>query len=459
MPELQIATEAYSRAGGGAEFTLFNMLVEESPAAPSGFVRRSRHGLVSAVTRGFGPINGLFSREGVFAGDLFALSSSTLYRGAAILGTVAGTAPVSWASSPYEVVLTRGGSAYSYDGDDLVAIELEDDPFAVVSVAYLNGLFVFLTATGRFYWSATNDARTIDGLDYANAESAADGGLDVYVVQDGLWFMGSSTVEFWQYTGDEDAPFSRVEGRLFKRGIKATGCAAELDNGLFWWGDDDAIYRAAEVPQRISNRAIEEKLAGSIEKKCFSLTHQGHPLFCLRTDSGTFVYDVSTQRWQQWGTKGKLNWRVQNAATSGNVLYLGDDASGALWTFDPANRDDGDVLERRFSAYLPILGGAVPIHTLGVVANSGQTPLLEEQGSDPILEIRASRDNGQRFGDFRQAKLGRQGRFRQKIEKRVWGLFDMPGALFEMRCTDPIDLVVTSVYANEPGGGRGRGGK
>jgi len=35
-------------------------------------------------------------------------------------------------------------------------------------------------------------------------------------------------------------------------------------------------------------------------------------------------------------------------------------------------------------------------------------------------------------------------------------MFDDPGAVFEVRVTDPVDLRISNVVANEPSGGRSR---
>src|SRR6476469_9220397 len=249
MPDLSFGRGAYRRDKGAMPaLRNLNMFVEKSAASPTGFILLGRDGLSSYAGRGTGPINVLFSRAGVFSGDLFTLSGASLYRGSDLLGTLDGDGPPSFAASTIEVVATNGSTAYSYDGSTLEPITFPDDA-EVTAVGFLNGLFIYLRkGTGRFYWSATNDGRTIDALDYATAESAPDELLDVYVINDGLWFVGTDTVELWQYTGDADAPFSRVEGRLYKKGALATGAAAELDNTLFWWGNDNVIYRGAEVP-------------------------------------------------------------------------------------------------------------------------------------------------------------------------------------------------------------------
>lgn len=430
-----------------------NMFVEKSAASPTGFILLGRDGLVPYATRGDGPINGLFSRAGVFSGDLFTLSGAAFYRAGTSLGTMDGSGPPSFAASTIEVVGTNGATAYSYDGSTLAAIAFPDG-HDVAAVGFLNGLFIYLRKhTGRFYWSATNDGRTIDGLDFATAESAPDESLDVYVINDGIWFVGTDTVEFWQYTGDADAPFSRVEGRLFKKGSAATGAAAELDNTLFWWGNDNVIYRGAEVPMAVSDPAIEERLEGSVTKDVFAFEIPGHKFLVVRTDTATLLFDVVEQEWTIFGSYGRDTWRIKCSAVCSDGLVLGDDTGNTIWRFDASNATDGGIFEQGFTAAAPGVG-AVVINRLCIEGNSGAAADLT---TDPIMEVRASWDQGRTWGPFRPMKLGAQGKYRQRWEVRRWGLMDSPGILFDCRVTDPVRLRVSRVYVNEPGGGRGRG--
>lgn len=457
MPDLALATGVKRRSRGSLRpSVLFNMFLEKDEDAPDGFARQSRQGITAQATVGAGPINGIFAKRGVFSDARFTISGDSLYRDATLLGTVTGTGPTSFAASATEVVVTRGGAAYSYNGTNLAAISFPDGA-SVTAVAYLGGYFFFARAGGhKIYWSSSGDGRTIDGLDFVSAESEPDQLLDLRVVNDSLWALGQASGEVFQLTGDADAVISRVEGMLLKKGIIATGVAADLDNTLFWWGHDNMIYRAGQgVPQRVSDNGIEEQLEGSTLKGMFSFTaFSGHAFLAVRTDSGTFVYDASIGYWAEWATYDRTGWRVSCAATPGGTLVFGDEEDGRIWAFDPDNWDDGDHLERRCSASFNIPGGNVIVHKLGLIGNPGDTPLLTGQGSAPVVEMHSSRDSGKTWGDWRSTTLGAQGRYHQRIEIRRWGLFDTQGGLFEIRVTGPVPFRVSRAFANEPGGRR-----
>lgn len=462
MPDLAMSRGVRRRDRGSLRpSVLFNMFLEVDAEAPDGFARQSRQGLGEYASVGSGPINGLFARKGVFGEALFTISDATLYRASTSLGTIAGTGAASFAAgstvSSSELLVTRGTTAYSYNGTNLAAISFPAGN--VKAVGFLGGYFVGVReGTNRFYWSASQDGRTWDGLDFAAAESAPDELLDVYIVNDGLWLMGAETVEFWQLTGS-DPPFARVEGFLLKKGITATGCAAEADNTLFWWGHDNRIYRAAQgAPQGVSDSGIEERLESSVLRDMFSFSYEGAVFVAVRTDTGTFILNIGTGSWSEYGTHGRDVWAISCSAMVGDAPVFGDDDGQTIRAFDSDNWADSDILERRFSAGFRLPGGTITVHRIGIDGNPGDTPLLSGQGSDPVVEIRSSRDNGKSWGAWRSAPLGAQGRYRQRIEKRRWGLFDTQGGLFEMRVTDPVPFRASRVFANEPSGGRGSGG-
>lgn len=455
MPAILYGTKAYRRRVGNLpELKLVNMFVEESPAGEQGVVLLTRPGLLSSASVGAGPVRGIFWAEGVFSGDLFVLSGGTLYRDGVSLGTVTGTGPVSFAASASELLITAGASLYSYDGTDFVEVSFPGGA-NVVAIAYHDGLFIAARAESqRYYWSAVNDGRTWDDLDFAAAESSPDNLVDLKILGDTLFLIGPATIEPWSNTGDPDAPYSRIEGRIIQKGAHGTGCTVLLDNSLFFVGSDCIVYRIADVPQRISDHGIEERIKASTDVSAFAVLWEGHSFFCIRLDDGTFAFDVATGQWCEFASYGRDNWRAQCASTLGAVTCLGDDEDGTVWTLSGVEDGEG-TLEVRWTAAIPS-EGPFRLDVLRIEANSGHTPVLTGQGADPVVEMRSSRDAGATWGDWSEASLGLQGNYRRLTEWRCLGLFDDPGAVLEFRCTDPVGLRVSKVYVPEKRGGRSR---
>lgn len=457
MPKINYGSGAYRRDNGNfAELRLVNMFVEAAPTSDGGVALLSRKGLSRSFTAGAGPIRGIFRADGAFSGDTFTVSGNTLYRETTSLGTITGSGAVSMATDGDELAIAAGSSLYRYDTTNGLDAVTFPDSANVRKVIFHDGLFIACAdATHKWYWSSVLDADTWNALDFASAERKPDTLLDMGVINDTLWLFGTETIEPWANTGDADAPYQRFEQRIFDKGIHSTGCLVGLDNTFLFVGSDGMAYRLGEVPQRISEHGIEERIAGSTSVSAFGFVHEGHSFFCIRLDDATFAYDLATQQWCEFASYDHDNFRARCATMEGSTAYLGDSESGSVWTFD-GHDDDGAALERLFTAAFPIRGGSVSIDNLIIEANVGWTDLLAGQGSDPVAEMRSSRDAGATWDDWEPSDLGEQGEYRTKTDWRALGMYDWPGAMFEFRVTDPIGLRISGVFVNEEGGGRSR---
>ena len=454
MPTVGYGIGAYRRSNGAfPPLRLINMFVEPSKTSEGGVALLSRPGLGLLATNGSGPVRSLYSKQGTFTGDVFSVSTSTLYRGTTSLGTIAGTGPVSIVGGQSEVIVCRGSTPKSYNGTNFADITFPDTA-SVVAVEYIGSLFVALRAdTHKFYWSDNLDGRTWGALNFASAEREPDELLDLKALGDNLWLFGQSTVEVWQHTGDADLPFTRLEQVTFDKGIMATGCVVKADNSLVFIGDNGSVYRVADTPTRISDHWLEERILDSASHSLFTFIHEGHEFVCVRLDDETFAYDCATSEWCELQTDGG-NWIAQCAAMVGSIVYLGHSSTGEIMGFDEWD-DMGVELERRFS-FAQQLDAPASVDSIKVWCNSGQTALVEGQGSDPTIELRLSDDAGNTWDDWEGEELGAQGAYRQIPEWRALGMFDFPGVLGEIRVTDPVPFRVSAIKINDPSGGRSR---
>lgn len=461
MPQIQFGKSAYRRdAGNMPELRVVNMMAEQTPTADGGLTLMSRKGLVEYAQRGSGPIRGMFSQSGLFGGALFTVSGSEVYKDDTLIGSLAGLGPVSFAASSnvvtgaQEIVIAAGSAPVSYDGTDLAEVDMPDS-LGVVSVAFMAGVYLYGIEDGRFYWSATYDGRTVGALDFATAESSADGLRELRVIGDNLFLLGVSTTETWRATGNSDLPFAIIPMRTYSKGCLATGCSAVNDNALFWVGNDGSVYRSGDTPQRLSDSGLEERIIASSEVRAFSFMYEGHALFAVVTDDDTFCFDAATGQLHNPRSYGLDRFRGSCAVNIGTACLIGDETDGRIWEFDGYSDADGPM-ERLFTAFFPILGGSVSVDNLWIEANVGSTGELSGQGSDPVVEMRSSRDAGRRWSDWESAQLGAQGEYRALPEWRALGMFDSPGFMAEFRVTDPVNFRVSRVVVNEPVAGRSR---
>jgi hypothetical protein len=455
MPSIPFGLGSYARAdGAGPNLRQVNMWLEKAPDGDRPTLH-SMPGLVPYMTVGAGPIQGTFRQEGTFNGDRFTISGGNLYRGATLIGAVAGTGKPRWAASSSELVVTLGAQAYSYNGIDLAVCPIPDG-YLCNSVDYAKGLFLFAAnGTGRWYFSAVNDARTIGDLNFATAESEPDQLLDLMAIGDALYLAGPSSLEVWIYTGNAVLPYEPITNRTVDKGLIGRVCMEDVDNALHFVAEDAIVYRMAEVPQRISGEAMEERIRASATCSCFQFSFNGHSVFSIRLDSGTWAYDVGSQQFVEMATLLRSNFMAGCASQQSDQVVFGDDTTNALYTFG-GWAHGASAMVREFSAWFPIKGGGVRIANLTVHLNPGETDVEAGAGADPVLEVRCSRDRGRTFGPWKPAKMGKLGDYRRRVSWRSLGLFDAPGALFHFRLLEPVPLSVLDVTVNEPQAGRGR---
>jgi hypothetical protein len=459
--ELALARGSSERENGNfPPLALVNMLAEPSMSDPEGVSLLSRPPMVEFASIGAGPINGTYQRPGLFGGDLFTVSGNTLYRSGIAIGAINGSGPVSWASSRTELVLTRGQSAWSFNGTNLAAVVFPDGA-NVRAVGFVAGLFLYArSGSDRWYWSALNDGRTIDGLDFATAESEPDELYDLKIIGDNLYLLGANSGEVWVLTGNTNLPFSRVIQRNLGRGVQGPGCAEVMDNTLIFIGSDAIVWRMEEVARRISDHALEEKIRTSSAGQCFHWLFEGHLVFTVRLDQGTWGFDISAGRWVELRTFSRENWAAICSTQVGSEPLFGDSETGTVWQFgelDGTNEDAGEVaFERMFTAGAPLKSQPQPIANVLVDGNEGATQAESGQGSDPSLEMRYSRNGGRSWSGWRSSRFGAKGEFRRLARYVQCGFFDPPGALLQFRMTDPAPLRVSSVRINESLAGRGR---
>lgn len=451
--DLPFGLSAYSRERGNiAELPVVNMFAEKAQSEGR-IVLQSRPGLSVDETIGSGPIEGLFQRDGILSGARCAVSGGDLHVGGTLLGAIGGGGFVSFAGDEQELTVSAGVAVFQTDGLSLSQMDFAYNAIKLLDLAGYN--IAIRGDTGRFYWRLWG-VNTWDELDYATAENEPDQLLDGLAIDDYLVLFGTETVEFWPKTGDADLPFAPTQGRVFEKGIRATGCATSFDNTAAWVTSKkqgSLVCRAGNVPMVISNPGVEELIAQSDTCRLESFFFEGHEFLCLRLDTTTRLYDAQSQEWTEFASWGRDNFC---GLTVIDGPYFGDDMDGTVWGFNDGHTDNDGVLERRFRAGAALDGPTV-IDTLKLTANSGQTPYLTGDYTDPVIEMRTSDDGAQTWGDWEPTELGAQGHYRQRVEWRRLGMFDDPGVVIEFRLTDPVPLRVSRVQVNPKTGGRGRG--
>jgi hypothetical protein len=454
MPALGLTAGTLRRSRGNLpQLRLSNMIAEQAITEPTQFMLFSRPGLVEEGTElGSGPIDALFQQDGVLSGYLVAVSGGDVYVNSGNVGTLPGSGHVSIAGNQMGIVLTAGTDVRFYDGSTFRTVAFPDGA-SVSKVQEQGGRFVFWRKdTHRYYWTeplanmldGSGDI-LIDGLDFASAENEPDKVVDGLVFEDHLIHGGSETIEFHGETGNDDAPWSPTLGRVFNKGVRATGCMALWNNVFAWVSPDNVVYSyGGSQPSAISDAGIQELIAASATCVVDSFFYESHEFLRVRLDTMDLWFDALTGEWAEHTTT------AAGPALVGPVF--GSTADGKLLEFGAVYTDLGATLTRLFRFGMPIDGGAVPFHNVLLRCNPGQSAV-----SDPVIGLRWSRDGGNTWSSFVDVSLGNSGEYRTKVEWRSLGLFDAPGALFEAKVEDAFPIRVSGASFNEFVEGRSRG--
>lgn len=359
MPIVPLGIGSYKRNDGLVpEVVLRNMYLEadKSGISPDKTLRIQRPGLALDFDYG-APIRATHYRTAT--GERLVVSGNQLYSGGSV-GAIAGEGAVPMTSTQFATALVGGVKAYVYT-DTLANVALPNDaPLAgaVRDVDQLNNYILLLQPTGRFYWIVPGET-DVDPLNFATAESLPDEGIALRRLGDEFWIFGAENVEVWQPTGDLDLPFARAAGRNFERGCLYRDTVRRFDNTLVWVGDDYQVYRAANVPQVISDAGLSERIRkATSDCSAWTFGIDGHSFYVLRIPGqGTFAYDASTQAWSEFATLGKGVWLPWVGMQIAGVTYAGSSDDGRLWRVSgDAVNDDGVAIECVVTATVPVLG-------------------------------------------------------------------------------------------------------
>jgi hypothetical protein len=354
-----------ARSVNAADNRMVNLFPEVIPEGgkEAGFLSRAP-GLNFLQTVGTGPIRALWAHQ-TNGSDFYVVSGNQFYKltglnaTPTLLGTVAGTGPVSIADNGTQLFIAANGPSYIYNEVTNVFAQITDPDFAgAVTVAYLDGYFVFNQPNSQIIWvSQLLDGTSVDPLDFASAEGSPDGVVGLIADHRELWVFGTDSVEVWYDSGAADFPLQRIQGAFNEIGCVSAYTIAKMDNGLFWLGTDargqGIVYRAnGYTGVRISTHAVEYAIAqyGNISDAiAYTYQQEGHAFYVLTFPSGnaTWVYDVATQAWHEragFDDGEFMRHRSNCQCNFGGNIIVGDFENGNIYTFDlDVYADNGDI--------------------------------------------------------------------------------------------------------------------
>lgn len=363
----------------------------------------------------------------------------------------------------FQLFITSGGNGYNYDLLTNTLTAITSLAGAATMGGQLYGYFVAFDASrNQIRISALFDGTTWDPTQFLARTIGADPWTAMLVTPYGQIFLpGSQTGEFLYNAGTFPFPFAPDPSGLIEEGIAATFSVKQAAKSAAWLstnknGGYQVMRASGFTPQRISDHALEDKLAGYQRvDDCIAETYEerGHAFLLLTFPAAkaTHCYDFNSGRWHE-----RPLWISETNSEDGahavfhcfafNKHLMGDRTSGALYEMSNAYGTDvdGRVIRRvRRAPAIISEHRRVFFAAFEVLLQSG-LGLQTGQGSNPTVMMRKSSDFGQTWSNERSATAGRAGEYAKRV--KFWNCGMSRGRVFEISVTDPIPWRLTDAY-------------
>lgn len=318
-------------------------------ATPNSYLRPSLRKFCS----GAGPIRAMFELDGraYFVGGAyfyeFDAAGTVTQRGGPIV--LNGNPATISANPTNEIFIVSGGEGYIFNHatNTFSNITSPSFPNHAPTGAFLSSFFLALSgADGRVQMSGINDGFTWNSLNYIRISDFPDKVIQIAVVNDNVAIMGSKHAQLWYANGNANLPFGPIDGAKVEHGIGAVYSAVVSGNHLMMLGRDseggDIVWRfRGATPEIISTPAVSQSL-GQVgdysQAQAGSFHIQGHLFYVLYVPGLdlSWVYDVSTGLWYQWGhwqeAFGRwIPWLGTSFCNAWGMNFAGDRQSGAIY--------------------------------------------------------------------------------------------------------------------------------
>lgn len=403
----------------------------------------------------------------VFKGRLFVVSGANVFEVFAdgttrLWGAIPSlTGRVGMSDNNGKIVIADGSGLFVLDLDTASIIETLVEgvtPIAAAIVGYLDGYtLAVLVDSGQVLYSNLLDPATFSGLDFFQAESAIDNINALIIDHREVNLLGSASIEPWRDSGGANNAFERVSGGISPEGCGSPFSVCLFNNSFAWVGTTPVVWwMNGYTPQVISNGAVEYALGQLGELSTvtgFSFWEEGHQFLQLAIGATSWVYDAKLKQWHErrWLNPATGKYERHRAEFCARVFganFVGDYANGKVYRQSLDIRTDDDnamVWMRRVSADNFTLDRvSYPAIQLNMEVGVGLDGI--QQGTDPQVCLRISRDGGETWGNRKYRSMGRIGRTARRV---IWTQNgDARNAAFEFSGSEPVRTVLTAGWCD-----------
>jgi hypothetical protein len=206
------------------------------------------------------------------------------------------------------------------------------------------------------------------------------------------------------------------------------------------WVDNNCAVRMFEggEPVIISDNGLAEQIrqvdAMDLRASTFSTDQHVYYELTLGT-SATWRYDLSTKNWTRVNSYGLDYSRTHLFANLGDTAIALDAITNDIWRLDPDRATDGDdTFTVEFMAFAEV-EQPTPCASVELTCEVGGSP-REGQGSDSLMRMRYSDDDGKTWSRFFDRGLGATGEYSTRVKWNALG-FIRRRRIFHFQCSDP----------------------
>lgn len=218
-----------------------------------------------------------------------------------------------FAADEYGVTFTTGRYLTWWGGDTsqrAARITDANAPIAISSIAYLKGYMIAsIPNTQTFQWAlySGTDDRTQPPPWNPLSISASASPDDIICMAAGweeLFILGRESAQSHYASGDATVPFPALNGSVAETGTINANTLQKLGNAWIYFTPNYQVVRVEGRTPVVVSQAIDRKLRELqyfSEAEAFVMFERFYVL-TFRRDGQTFVYDLHTGLWYQWGT-------------------------------------------------------------------------------------------------------------------------------------------------------------
>lgn len=428
-----------------------------------------RPGLDAFAEVGDGPLRGINRKTGLFNESAVVVSADEVFTlsPGAVVTQQAGTLETE--EGRVQIAIGRDSEGNSQariaDGERLYlvtggTVTAENFPSAseqdgADSVAYIRQFWLAVKAgTAQVYYLVPGDTDW-NALEFASAEYQPDPIICIGILGDQIFMLGSASTEVWALTGTTSPAIAPYGGLAWDLGCRSRDTVCNMRGSSLIWVTDkcEVVQSFGTTPQIISDNGLAEQIRKSdpMALRAWTFSIDQHIYYVLSLSDQTWIYDTTMKLWFNANSFELPYWRAHLGTDVSGDAYALDVQSGSnqVWKVNPDSLTDvGDPIIAVATAFHEMKSGRDGCGNITIIASTG-VGLQTGQGSNPLVQMRWSDDQGKTFTDWRSASLGRVGQYETRVRWNRLGQIRAPGRYFQFRRSDPVVFRLSDVRMDE----------